>query len=90
MSIHANSRSAYDSLDLPARDRAVLEAYSGAVIGLTDRDVMTALGSMDPNFVRPSITRLVKRGVLFELGSLHCEVTGRRVRVCRPLVEATP
>ncbi|MGE9239433.1 hypothetical protein, partial [Escherichia coli] len=47
---------------------------------MTDREVCEALGSADMNYARPAITHLIHDGVLEEVGSVECPVTGRTVR----------
>lgn len=48
--------------------------------GLTDREVMYELGVIDPNLIRPEITRLKAAGMLRETGKTRCAITGRQVR----------
>lgn len=82
-SIHPNSIAAYweGRLDLfGKRHQQVLRALRLARGPLTDREVMIALGFSDPNAVRPRITELVDAGVLVEVDSVECPVTGKRVR----------
>lgn len=81
--IHPNSILAYwegnDELLGKRREKvvAVLRASRDA---LTDREVMTKLGFIDPNAVRPRITELVEAGIVRETGSTECPVTRKRVR----------
>ena len=35
----------------------------------------------EPNMVRPSITILIKKGMLVEIGDTKCHVTGKKVRL---------
>lgn len=49
--------------------------------GLTDREVMLALGFSDMNAVRPRLTELVAEGLVNEIGSKDDPVTGKCVRI---------
>jgi len=77
---HENSRESFAQHDLNGR---ALEVFN--VIRergpMTDRETMAALGQVDPNYVRPAITRLVDDGVFRECGTRKDETTGRNVRV---------
>ena len=56
-------------------------------LGRSDRQIMTALGFVDPNAVRPRVSDLIRQGVLEECGSVRDPATGkqvRRVRIKRP------
>ena len=80
--MHANSREAYQSLDVGRRQAFVMQAYAerGA---MTDRGVCSILGFSDMNAVRPRITELVIAGQLIECGKVRDAETNRKVRVCR-------
>lgn len=80
--LHANSLSAFDSLDINKRESLILSAYALARAPMTDRECMTALGFTDMNAVRPRVTSLVASGYLWECGVVRDETTGRRVRAC--------
>lgn len=82
--IHVNSRSAFASLDINARESLVLAAYLLAGVPLTDREVAARLGITDLNGCRPRITALVSKGILIECGTVKCNETGRSVRLCNP------
>ena len=47
---------------------------------MTDRAIMRKLGVIDPNNIRPEITRLKAKGVIFEVDRVKCEVTNKMVR----------
>jgi len=78
--MHDNSLDSFAQHDLTGR---ALEVFN--VIRqrgpMTDRQAMAALGRVDPNYVRPAITRLIDDGVLRECGTRKDETTGRNVRV---------
>lgn len=80
--MHAHSLQAFrgEALKLSARAGAVLEwvVEHGPH---TDREVMKGMGFTDMNSVRPRITELVDTGLLSQVGSKECPVTGKRVRV---------
>lgn len=46
----------------------------------TDRDILAELGQSDPNYVRPRITELIRRGLVVETGSRKCAISGRKCR----------
>ena len=79
--IHPNSAECYATLNLSAREEAVLSAFVGE-LWLTDRQVMAKMGQTDPNACRPRITALVQRGILVECGKTKDETTGKTVRIC--------
>ncbi len=82
MSIHANSLSAFYSLKLGQRRAAVLAIYAASRAPLTDRQVMEALEATERNHVAPRTTELVDDGYLYEVDSVKCATTGKRVRRC--------
>ncbi len=82
MPIHANSRTSHRQLDKAARRDLVLSQVPSA-IGVTDRAVAEALGFTDMNAVRPTITHLLREGVLVEDGTTRCPSTRRTVRLVR-------
>ena len=89
MSMHSNSIEAYRSLNLGERCALVLSVYAnGSPLGLTDRQCMTILGFSELNQVRPRITELIGGGYLKEICSVKCDITNRKVRVCRLTDEA--
>lgn len=79
--IHANSIKAWQGFPETSRIYMVMDAIVKAGRPLTDRDVCSRLGSADMNFARPTITRLVQEGLLAEVGSTICPVSGRTVRL---------
>jgi len=80
--IHDNSRDAYhaEAERIGKRAQMVRDWFKANGPG-TDRDVMRGLGFSEPNAVRPRCTELVDAGVLVEVGSRRCPVTGKTVRV---------
>lgn len=54
--------------------------WHGFHTSYTDREVMNILGALDPNFVRPEITRLTSDGILKEIGKTQCRYTKKTVR----------
>jgi len=80
--IHPNSRLAFAAT---ACERGNLEAK---ILGLmadgkarTDRQIAAELHHPEP--LRPRVTTLVDCGSLHEVGSVICEVTGKRVRLTK-------
>lgn len=78
--IHANSRAAWRTLNVPGRNREVLEKLDDIGAPATDRQLCYALGKQDLNYCRPSITRLIQEGLLVEVGDTECPITHRQVR----------
>ena len=80
--VHPNSRKSWEEArqNLPKRKRLVLDAFISSGAG-TDRDILERTALTEPNMVRPSISGLVKDGMLIEIGSTKCKVTGKRVRL---------
>lgn len=86
--VHANSIEAYHSEEpkLSARAGAIL-AWIHVHGAATDRQVVSGMGFLDMNTVRPRITELIDAGMLEEIGNIRCVTTGktvRRVDVPRP------
>jgi hypothetical protein len=86
MTIHENSVLSFDAMktsgDLSKREHAVYGVCLAAgKAGRTARQVGTALGFADLNAVKPTITRLITKGVLIESGHVIDPVTRRRVRL---------
>ena len=83
--LHPHSLEAYYAGQLEAftrREQEILTAYT-QLGRATDRDICHLLGFKDLNCVRPRITKLVRDGVLQEVGTQVCVITGRKVRVLR-------
>lgn len=80
--LHANSREAYraERSELKARSLAILVEVRVNGQG-TDRQIKDRMGFTEMNAVRPRITELVDAGLLREMKTVKCEVTGRPVRV---------
>ena len=65
---------------LPKRKSIILNAFVEDGAG-TDRQIMERCNFSEPNMVRPSITALVQDGMLEEIGSTKCHITGKKVRL---------
>jgi hypothetical protein len=78
--MHGNSLAAHATLDVSAREAQVLAALQTMGVA-SDREIASQMGSADPNAARPRITGLIDRGIVREVGSQVCKVTGRRVRL---------
>ena len=65
---------------LSKRKTLILDAVVSAGAG-TDRQIMERVMLSEPNMVRPSITTLVQNGMLAEIGTTRCHVTGKKVRL---------
>ncbi len=85
--IHSNSAVAHNKAsDTRSRRKTqILGVYQAAKQPLTDRQVMERLGFVDPNKVRPVITKLIDTRVLKEVGGTTCLVTGHRCRLVAPV-----
>lgn len=84
--IHENSKQALYEERKSLSDRAskIYEYVRGqSSNSFTDRQIMTNLGFTEPNQVRPRITELVERGLLYESGSAKCDVTDKTVRLVK-------
>lgn len=84
---HENSRACLDEMAdaLSARGRAVHAVLCRSAFPVTDRQVMRALGFVEPNAVRPRITELIAEGWAEEVGAMKCRETGKSVRLVRGL-----
>lgn len=82
MSIHANSRAAYDELkpQLKGRRKEIYTTLKEQSRKMTDREVKDTMGLEDMNAVRPRITELIKSGYVEEVGNIKCPLTGKKVR----------
>lgn len=80
--MHANSLAAFRAEEgrLSKRAAAVL-AWISERGPKTDREVMQGMGFAEPNAVRPRLTELIQAGLLMEVCSRKCPVTGKTVRV---------
>lgn len=79
MTVHAHSREAYATLDLPEKQRAVVLVMA-LQPPLTDRQIAQRLG-WEVAVTRPRISELVEAGVARECGSIKDPTTGRTVRL---------
>lgn len=80
--IHENSVAAYHSeADRLSRRAWLVLAWISQHGPATDRQVMEGMGFKEPNAVRPRITELRDAGMLLEIRSTKCPVTGKTVRV---------
>ena len=82
MSVHENSVQAYleELPRLSQRAEAIMVYIRGYGKPLTDRQIMQGMRFADMNCVRPRVTELVKRGLLYEVDSIKCDVTNKQVR----------
>lgn len=81
--MHHNSLEAFHSvMNLGERQRAIWNTLVRAG-PMTDRAVVEDMDLFDMNSARPRITELIKEGFAKEVGSVHCHVTGRKVRLVR-------
>lgn len=88
MSVHEHSVDAYrwlvDNGHFGKRKgEIILYLITITIEGVTDRQVMKALGYTDPNKVRPGITELIKSGVVEECGEVYDAETLKTVRLVR-------
>lgn len=81
--IHRNSTRAYHELadTLPKMQGYIYRALLGAYDAQSDRNVKDICRTDDMNNVRPRITELIRKGLVEEVGSKKCEVTGKTVRI---------
>ena len=79
--VHPNSVTAYheETRRMCRRAAAIYDAIGDR--RLTDREIMALMGYSDMNAVRPRITEMVEDGILTEIGSKVCPLTGKTVRV---------
>lgn len=82
--LHENSVASFRDLDVSKREALILACYRLASVPLTDREVAERLGFSEMNAVRPRITHLLEREMLYESRSVKCTVTGKSVRTCGP------
>ena len=88
MTVHANSITAYHSLNLSERETVIMSAFLDSIAPLTDRECMFTLGFQETNQCRPRITELIEKNLLEECGTAIDSTTGKSVRICRPTVKA--
>lgn len=67
------------------RAEAVLTALRAIGHPPTDREIAEHLKFADLNAVRPRITELITLGLVVELASVTCPITGKTVRTTRAL-----
>jgi len=81
-SVHENSKQTLreEKDNLSRREKEVLGVLHQSFNGMTDREVMKALGYSDMNAVRPRITELVQKHWAKEVGNVSDPVTGKKVR----------
>ncbi len=84
--MHKNSLKTYgeERYNLNARSSKIYEFLRSTPHNSnTDRQIMERLGFNEPNQVRPRITELIKKGLVFECGSTKCPVTNKTVRLIK-------
>lgn len=81
--IHRHSTKAYHEIadSLPKMQRYIYKILLNAYDAQTDRNVKEISRCNDMNNVRPRITELIRKGLVEEVGSVKCEVTGKKVRL---------
>lgn len=82
MPIHVHSLAAFQALNIGQRRAVVLSIYAESDEPLTDRQAAARIEGAEFGNVKPRITDLVNDQFLYEVDSVICEVTGRRVRRC--------
>lgn len=82
LGIHEHSIKAFneEAQNLKNMEQAVVLWYKRFKQG-TDRQIMRSFKFVDPNQVRPVITKLKKKESIIECGAVKCEETGKTVRV---------
>lgn len=84
MTSHTHSREAYECIRaegmLSRRQAAILQWLLANPKPWSDREIAAGMGYLDMNAVRPRITELIKIGLLIEVDSVRCPVTGKTVR----------
>lgn len=82
--MHRNSQLAHAQEEangrLGKRAATILKWLKANPRPYTDREVAARLGYPDMNCVRPRITELVQEGLLVEVDSVRCHITGKTVR----------
>jgi len=83
--VHQNSITAFHAgaVHLSRRAKNILGVFRDIEEPMTDRDVAELMGFSDMNSVRPRITELCDAGLIEEVGSAKCKVTGKTVRKCK-------
>lgn len=66
---------------LSKRENVIHQFFLESAGVYTDREVMEQLKFTETNQVRPRITELIKRKLLFEVGHKKCATTGKKVRL---------
>ncbi len=82
MPVHQHSLAAFHALNIGQRRAVVLSVYAESPDPLTDRQAAARIEGAEFGNVKPRITDLVNDEFLYEVDSVVCEVTGRRVRRC--------
>jgi len=81
--MHSNSIDAYESekVNLSKRALSILTELESRPRPCSDRQLKDRLGYSDMNMVRPRVTELIGKGLVFEVGKYPCEITGKSVRL---------
>lgn len=82
MPVHANSLTCFGTLNLGQRRTVVLSVYAESDEPLTDRQAAARIEGAEFGNVKPRITDLVNDQFLYEVDSVKCAETGRKVRRC--------
>tara|TARA_B100002019_G_scaffold111530_1_gene95930 strand:+ start:2188 stop:2475 length:288 start_codon:yes stop_codon:yes gene_type:complete len=86
--LHSNTLTSYTEV-LPriSKRETIIHQFLLETSGTyTDREIMTELGFIETNQVRPRITSLVQRKLIREVGTKKCETTGRKVRLVSAVI----
>lgn len=85
--MHRNSLKTFSEIQdsLRPREKMILLILNDGP--LTEREILERTGRTDMNYVRPRCSDMVKLGVLKEIGSELCPVTGKSVRVLEKVKE---
>ena len=84
MNIHQNSIESYREEKAKGNPgsyrRKIYDLLAEERIAMTDREIQKRLGVVEKSNIQPEITRLIKKGWLFEVGRIKCPYTGKTVR----------
>lgn len=67
---------------LSAREAVILTYMRSVGRAVTDRQIQAGLGFPEPGCVRPRVCSLIDKGIVKEVGTQLCGITGKNVRIC--------